>query len=185
MLPVNDLRKGMTIVLNGALHRVVEHQHVKPGKGGAFVRTKLKRMDTGAVIDQTFRSSEKVEQAVVTSKNMEFIYRDGNSLYFMDKTTFDQVPVSLDRVGEGAEYLPENTEVSFLMHGDDLVAVDIPDSVPLVVAKTDPGFKGDTATGGSKPATTATGLVVQVPLFIEQGDTIIVNVKTGKYIKRV
>lgn len=184
MLPINSLKKGMTIIHNGALHRVVEHQHVKPGKGPAFVRTKLKRLDSGAVIDYTFRSSEKVEQAVVSSKSMEYIYRDGDVLYFMDKATYDQVPVSLDIVGEGAGYLPENCEVSFVMHGDTIVGVELPDTVEVTVDKTDPGFKGDTAQGGTKPATTSTGMVVHVPLFLEQGERIIVNIKTGKYLKR-
>ena len=184
MIPINSLKKGMTIVLDDVLHRVVDHQHVKPGKGPAFVRTKLKRMDSGAVIDRTFRSSEKVEQAIVTSKPMEYIYRDGDSLYFMDKDTYEQVPVALEVAGEGAEYLPENCEVSFLMHGDTIVDVELPDTVQVTVAKTDPGFKGDTAQGGSKPATTSTGMVVQVPLFLNEGESITVNIKTGKYLKR-
>lgn len=184
MIPINSLKKGMTIVLDDVLHRVVEHQHVKPGKGPAFVRTKLKRMDSGAVIDRTFRSSEKVEQAIVTSKTMEYIYRDGDSLYFMDKDTYEQVPVAIDVAGEGAQYLPENCEVSFLMHGNAIVDVELPDTVQVTVVKTDPGVKGDTAQGGSKPATASTGMVVQVPLFLNEGEAIIVNLKTGKYLKR-
>jgi elongation factor P len=184
MLPINSVKKGMTILLDGALHRVVEHQHVKPGKGPAFVRTKLKRLDNGAVIDRTFRSSEKVEQAIVTSKFMEYIYRDGNSLYFMDKDTYEQVPVAMDVAGEGADYLPENCQVGFLMHGDTIVDVELPDTVRVAVTKTEPGVKGDTAQGGSKPATTSTGMVVQVPLFLNEGDEIVVNLKTGKYLKR-
>lgn len=184
MLPVNDLRRGMAIVLDGSIHKVVEQKHVKPGKGGAFVRCKLKRIDTGATIDRTFRSAEKVEQAVLTEKQMEYLYRDGNQMYFMDKETYEQAPVSVEEVADAADTLPENTNVTFVMHGKDLVEVVPPDSVEVTVAETDPGVRGDTASGGSKPATTTTGAVVQVPLFIEKGDKITVNTRTGKYLGR-
>lgn len=175
----------MAITLNGFIHRVVEQQHVKPGKGPAFVRTKLKRIDSGATVDHTFRSSEKVEQAVLTSKVMEYLYRDGNQMYFMDQNTYEQIPISIEDVGEGAEFLPENTEVMLVTHGEDVVEVNLPDRVHLTVTDTDPGLRGDTATGGAKPATMSTGIVVQVPLFIDKGENIAVNIKTGKYLGRV
>ncbi len=185
MISVNDLRRGMAITLNGFIHKVVEQQHVKPGKGPAFVRTKLKRIDSGATVDHTFRSSEKVEQAVLTSKVMEYLYRDGNQMYFMDQNTYEQIPVSIEDVGEGAEFLPENTEVMLVTHGENIVEVNLPDRVHLTVTDTDPGVRGDTATGGAKPATMSTGIVVQVPLFIDKGENIAVNIKTGKYLGRV
>ncbi len=185
MLPVNDLRRGMAIILDGFIYKVVEQNHLKPGKGGAFVRTKLKRLDTGSTIDRTFRSAEKVEQAVITSKQMEYLYRNGSQLYFMDKTTYEQMPFPAEEMGDAADILPENTDVTFVMHGDDIVDVVPPDTVAVTVSETDPGVRGDTATGGSKPATTATGFVVQVPLFVEKGDKITVNTETGKYLGRV
>ncbi len=184
-MAVNDLRRGMAIILDGFIYKVVEQNHLKPGKGGAFVRTKLKRLDTGAVVDRTFRSAEKVEQAVITNKQLEYLYRDGRQLYFMDKETYEQTPFPVEEMGDAADILPENTDVTFVMHGDDIVDVVPPDTVEVTVSETDPGVRGDTATGGSKPATAATGFVVQVPLFIEKGDKITVNTKTGKYLGRV
>ena len=182
-MAVNDLRRGMSIMLNGAIHKVVEFQHVKPGKGGAFVRTKLKKVESGAVVDHTFRSSEKVEQAVLTEKPMEYIYKDADNLYFMDNRTYEQTAVPAGDV-DGADILPENATVTFVMHEEEIVDVILPDSVELTVTETDPGVRGDTAQGGSKPATTSTGFVVQVPLFIQKGEKIMVNTSTGKYLGR-
>ena len=175
----------MAIMLDGFIYKVVEQNHLKPGKGGAFVRTKLKKLDTGATINRTFRSAEKVEQAILTTKQLEYLYRDSNQLYFMDKESYEQTPFPVEELGDAADILPENTDVTFVMHGDDIVDVVPPDTVEVVVSETDPGLRGDTATGGSKPATTATGFVVQVPLFVEKGDKITVNTRTGKYLGRV
>lgn len=174
----------MAILYNGAVHKVVMQEHVKPGKGPAFVRMKLKRIDTGATIDHTFRGGEKVEQAILTTRHLEYLYRDGNQMVFMDNTTYEQTPVDIEDIGEGVDFLPENTTVAFVMYGDDIISVDLPDTVTVEISKTDPGLKGDTATGATKPATIVTGADVQVPLFIDEGDLISVNIKTGKYLGR-
>jgi len=180
-----DFRTGLTIEAGGVLYSIVEFQHVKPGKGGAFVRTKLRNLRTGAVTDKTFRAGERMEQAMITRRPMQFLYRTGDEYVFMDTETFDQIPLSADAVGEGAQYLKPDAEISVISYGDETLGVDVPNTVDLVVTKTDPGLRGDTATGGTKPATLETGAVVNVPLFINEEDVLRVDTRTGQYVQRV
>jgi elongation factor P len=179
-----EFRKGLRIVFDGAPYNIVDFQHVKPGKGGAFVRTKLKHMRSGRVIDNTFRSGEKVELVEFEDKHMQFLYRD-DRYHFMDMETYEQVSVSEDEVGDARLYLKENTEVDMLYIDGTPTSVELPNFVELVIAKTDPGVRGDTAQGGSKPAKLETGAVVQVPLFLNEGDVVKVDTRTGEYLGRV
>jgi elongation factor P len=179
-----DFRKGLRIVFDGAPYQIVDFQHVKPGKGGAFVRTKLKHMRSGRVIDNTFRSGEKVELVEFEERHMQFLYRD-ERYNFMDTETYEQVSLSEDEVGEARVYLKENTEVDVLYIGSSPATVELPNFVELAIARTDPGVRGDTAQGGSKPATLETGAVVQVPLFLNEGDVVKVDTRTGDYLGRV
>ncbi|MBP7929558.1 MAG: elongation factor P [Acidimicrobiia bacterium] len=181
----NDLKNGMVLALDTHLFQVIEFQHVKPGKGPAFVRTKLRRLDNGAVIDRTFRADEKVEQAIVDKRDMQFLYRDGSSLVFMDNESYDQITVPEDVIGTAALYLVEGASLQLSLHGTDIVGVEPPVSVELNVAETEPGIQGDRVSGARKPATLETGLVVQVPLFVEIGDRIKVDTRTGEYQTRV
>ena len=185
MIGGSDLRNGMTILHNGAVYRVDYFLHVKPGKGGAFTRTKLKNLVTGAVIEQTFKSKDNIETAMVERKEMEYLYRDQSSYHFMNPETYDQVPFSAEKCKHIAPYLKENTLVTVTMHGDRVLDISVPNFVELKIAKTDPGVKGDTAAGGSKPATLETGGVVNVPLFINEGDMIQIDTRTGEYLGRV
>ena len=180
-----DFRNGLTIETGGQLFQIAYFQHVKPGKGGAFVKTKLRNLRTGAVVEKTFRAGERMEQAVIERRNMQFLYRAGDDYTFMDMETFDQVSLSADRIGEGAAYLAADMEVAVVSHDGDLLGVEIPNTVDLTVAQTDPGLRGDTATGGNKPATLETGAVVTVPLFINEGNVIRVDTRTGQYVQRV
>jgi elongation factor P len=179
-----DFKKGLKIVFDGQPYAIVEFQHVKPGKGGAFVRTKLKHMRLGKVIDNTFRSGERVDLVDFEDKHMQFLYRD-DRYHFMDTETFEQVSLSDDEVGEAREFLREQTEVDVLYIDGSPVAVELPNFVELAIAKTDPGVRGDTAQGGTKPATLETGAVVQVPLFLNEGDVIRIDTRTGEYLARV
>jgi elongation factor P len=180
----NDLKNGMTLNLDGQLWNVVEFQHVKPGKGGAFVRTKLKHMRLGKVIDNTFRSGERVELVEYDEKHMQFLYKD-DRYHFMDMETYEQVSMSADEVGDAREYLKENIEVDVLYIDGAPTTVELPNFVELAIASTDPGVRGDTAQGGTKPATLETGAVVQVPLFLNEGDVVKVDTRTGEYLGRV
>jgi elongation factor P len=180
-----DFRTGLTIETGGDLYSIVEFQHVKPGKGGAFVRTKLRNLRTGAVTEKTFRAGERMEQAMIERRTMQFLYRAGDEFTFMDLETFDQTALTADKVGDGAKYLKPDAEISIVSHEGELLGVDVPHTVDLVVTKTDPGLRGDTATGGSKPATLETGAVVNVPLFINEGDTLRVDTRTDQYVQRV
>jgi elongation factor P len=180
-----DFRTGLTIETGGELYSIIEFQHVKPGKGGAFVRTKLRNLRTGAVTDKTFRAGERMEQAMITRRPMQFLYRAGDEYVFMDTETFDQIPLPGDAVGEGAQYLKPDAEVSVISYGDETLGVEVPNTVDLVVTKTDPGLRGDTATGGTKPATLETGAAVNVPLFINEEDVIRVDTRSGEYVQRV
>ena len=180
----NDLKNGMTLELPEGLFSVVEFQHVKPGKGGAFVRTKLKNMRTGAVVDRTYRADEKLEQAIIDKREMQFLYRDGEDYVFMDSTSYEQLQVPRTALGDAASYLKEGHAVYLQMHGSDIVGVDLPAAVELSVAETEPGVQGDRVSGARKPATLETGLVVQVPLFVNPGDTIRVDTRTGEYLTR-
>jgi elongation factor P len=180
----NDLKNGMTLDLAEGLFTVVEFQHVKPGKGGAFVRTKLKNLRTGAVVDRTYRADEKLEQAIIDKREMQFLYRDGEDYVFMDSTSYEQLQVPRAALGDAASFLKEGNAVHLQMHGSDIVGVDLPAAVELTVAETEPGVQGDRVSGARKPATLETGLVVQVPLFVNPGDTIRVDTRTGEYLTR-
>jgi elongation factor P len=179
-----EFKKGLKIVFDGQPYAIVDFQHVKPGKGGAFVRTKLKHLRLGRVIDNTFRAGEKVELVDFEDKRMQFLYRD-DRYHFMDTETFEQLSLSEAEVGDAREYLKENTEVGVLYVGGAAVAVELPNFVELAIAKTDPGVRGDTAQGGTKPATLETGAVVMVPLFLNEGDVVKVDTRTGEYLARV
>jgi elongation factor P len=179
-----EFKKGLRIVHDGNPYQIVDFQHVKPGKGGAFVRTKIKHMRTGRVIDNTFRAGEKVELVEFEDKHMQFLYRD-ERYNFMDTETYEQVSLSAEEVGEARLYLKENTEVDVLYIDGAPVTVDVPNFVELTITKTDPGVRGDTAQGGSKPATLETGAIVQVPLFLNEGDVVKVDTRSGDYLGRV
>ena len=181
----NDLKNGMTLRLPEGLFAVVEFQHVKPGKGGAFVRTKLKNARTGAVIERTFRGDEKVEQAIIDKREMQYLYRDGEQYVFMDNSSYDQIHVDPDSLAGAATYLKEGDSAVLQMYGTEIVGVDLPAAVELAITETEPGIQGDRVSGGRKPATVETGLVVQVPLFVNIGDRIKVDTRTGEYITRV
>src|SRR3989441_1538355 len=179
-----EFKKGLKIQHDGQPYTIVDFQHVKPGKGGAFVRTKLKHMRQGRVIDNTFRSGEKVELVDFEDKHMQFLYKD-DRFHFMDMETYDQVSLSEDEVGDAALYLKDNTEVEVLYIDGSPVSLELPNFIELAVARTDPGVRGDTAQGGTKPATLETGAVVQVPLFLNEGDIVKVDTRTGEYLGRV
>jgi elongation factor P len=181
----NDFKNGMTLELDGTLFQVVEFQHVKPGKGGAFVRTKLRNVKSGAVIERTFNAGVKVGLAIVERKQMQYLYPDGDAYVFMDLATYDQVHVPFEILGGAGSYLTEGSEAQVSMHEGVAISVDLPASMVLTVTTTDPGVKGDTRTGSLKPATLETGVVVQVPLFVEEGERIKVDTRSGDYIERV
>jgi elongation factor P len=179
-----EFKRGLRIVFDGHPYLIVEFQHVKPGKGGAFVRTKLKHMRHGSVIDNTFRSGEKVELVDFEERVMQFLYRD-DRYHFMDSETYDQVALSPEDVGDARDYLKENTEVEVLYIDGAPVTVELPNFVELTIAQSDPGVRGDTAQGGTKPARLETGAVIQVPLFLNEGDVVKVDTRTGEYLGRV
>ena len=183
-ITTNDLRNGMTLELDGNLFSVVEFQHVKPGKGHAFVRTTLKNARTGAVLDRTFRAGEKVERATIDKRDMQMLYRDGENLVFMDNETYDQITVPPEVLGDAARFLVEGSAAMMLMHGAEIVGTDLPASVELNIAETEPGIQGDRVSGATKPATLETGLVVQVPLFVSPGERVKVDTRSGAYISR-
>jgi elongation factor P len=180
----NDLRNGMTLDLPDGLFAVVEFQHVKPGKGGAFVRTKLKNVRTGAVLERTFRADERVEQAIVDKREMQLLYRDGTDYVFMDISSYDQLHVSPAALGDASQYIKEGDNAVLQMYAGEIVGVDLPAAVELSVAETEPGVQGDRVSGARKPATLETGLVVQVPLFVNPGERIKVDTRSGEYITR-
>jgi len=185
MATTGDFRKGMVIELNGSYVQVVDFLHVKPGKGAAFVRSRLKDVLTGKVVDRTWRAGEKVTEVRLERRVYEYLYRTDNEFIVMDPRTFEQIGLSVELVGDAARYLVENCDVEVLFHGDTPIIVEPPDFVELTVTETDPGLRGDTASGGSKPATLETGLVVSVPLFIREGEKIRVDTRTDSYIERV
>jgi elongation factor P len=184
MYSTAEFKKGLKIEIEGKPFLIVDFQHVKPGKGGAFVRTKLKNMINGRVTDQTFRSGEKVGRPDLEEKEMQYLYRDGDNFVFMDNVTYDQVYLSKDQLGEQYQFLQENINIKLLYYNKEPLDVELPNFVELTVTATEPGFKGDTATGGNKPATVETGAVIQVPLFISEGDRIRVDTRTGSYMER-
>ncbi len=180
----NDLKNGMTLDLDGDLMQVVEFQHVKPGKGGAFVRTTLRNARSGAVVDRTFRAGEKVDRAFIEKREVQFLYRDGTDYMVMDNETFEQTPVTEIAMGDAVNYIIENSTISIQMYGEEIIGTDVPASVELTITETEPGLQGDRVSGARKPATLETGLVVQVPLFVEQGSKIKVDTRTGEYQTR-
>lgn len=184
MISVNEFKNGLTIEVDGELWRVVEFQHVKPGKGSAFVRSKLKNLRTGAVQEKTFRAGEKVNQAQIDRKKMQYLYADGDNYVFMDTNTYEQLELPGSQIEEELKYMKENMVVSIIMFGIETLGVELPNTVDLEVKETEPGIKGDTSSGGSKPATMETGLVVQVPFFVSEGDVLTINTSDGTYISR-
>ena len=181
----NDLKNGMALNLpSEGLVTVVEFQHVKPGKGGAFVRTKLKNVRSGAVIERTYRADEKLEQAIIEKRDMQFLYRDGADYVFMDTTTYEQMNASPDSLGDAPSYLKEGDEANLQMYNGEIVGVDLPAAVELAVTETEPGIQGDRVSGARKPATLQTGLVLQVPLFVNIGDVLKVDTRSGEYLTR-
>jgi elongation factor P len=185
MATTNDLKNGMVLSLDNGLWSVVEFQHVKPGKGGAFVRTTLKNVVTGKVVDKTFNAGTKVDVAQVDKRDMTFLYKEGTDFVFMDKDTYDQHYVPAATVGGNADYMLENTDAIVAMHEGAALYVELPASVELVVAHTDPGLQGDRSTGGTKPATLETGAEIQVPLFLTTGEKIKVDTRDGRYLGRI
>jgi len=185
MTTSNDLRRGVVIEVDGVLYTVVEFQHVKPGKGPAFVRTRLKEVHTGKVVDRTWRAGEKVKDVRIERRSLELLYRTEDGFIFMDPEDFEQIVLDESVVGEAADYLVDNTRVDVLFNGSEPISVEPPTFVDLLIVSTDPGLKGDTASGGSKPATLETGLVLQVPLFVREGEKVRVDTRTGAYIERV
>ena len=185
MASTADFRNGMTIQMDGVLYTITYFQHVKPGKGGAFVRTKLKNVLTGAVTDKTFRAGEKVDEVRLERRPVQYSYTDGQLFYFMDQQTFEMIPLSADVIGEDQlRYLKENMECEGLLHDGRVISVELPFFVELAIAETDPGVRGDTAQGGTKPAKLETGATVQVPLFLEEGEVIRVDRREDKYLER-
>ena len=181
MATTNDLKNGMTLDIDGQLWTVVEFQHVKPGKGPAFVRTKLKQVLTGKVVDKTFNAGVKVEIAILEKREMNFLYKEGEDFVFMDNKTFDQMNISAAVVGEASNYMLENTEAIVAIHENNPLYIELPASVQLTVTYTEPGLQGDRSSGGTKPATVETGIQIQVPLFIKQDEKIMVDTRDGSY----
>ena len=185
MVSAGDFRNGLTIELDSNIFQVIEFQHVKPGKGAAFVRTKLKNIKSGGVVEKTFRPTEKCPQAHIEKKDMQYLYTDGELYHFMDQETFDQIALSADQVGDSLKFVKENDVVKILSHNGDVFAMEPPMFVELEITDTEPGFKGDTATGATKPAVVETGATVYVPLFVETGNKISIDTRTGEYLRRV
>jgi elongation factor P len=184
-ITTQQFKNGMAIIYDGKTWVIVEFQHVKPGKGGAFVRTKLKELKSGRVVDITFRAGEKLEDVRLEQKNLQYLYNDGDAYHFMDTESFEQFDLSKDFVGDAAKWLKENDMATVQIAGGEMIGVEAPMFVDLEVTETDPGFKGDTVQGGNKPATLETGAVVAVPMFINTGDKIRVDTRDGRYITRV
>ena len=185
MISAGDFRNGVTIEVDGNIFQIIELQHVKPGKGAAFVRTKLKNIINGGVVEKTFRPTEKFPQARIDRKDMQYLYADGDLFTFMDTETYDQISLNRDTVGDALKFVKENEVCKVCSHNGSVFAVEPPLFVELEITDTEPGFKGDTATGASKPATVETGAVVSVPLFVNQGDKIKIDTRTGEYLSRV
>ncbi len=185
MVSAGDFRNGVTIELEGNVYQIIEFQHVKPGKGAAFVRTKLKNVINGGVVEKTFRPTEKCPQARIDRKDMQYLYADGDLYNFMDTETYDQIALNSDTVGDSLKFVKENEMVKVLSYNGSVFSIEPPLFVELAITDTEPGFKGDTATGATKPATVETGAQVAVPLFVELGDVIKIDTRTGEYLSRV
>ncbi len=184
MISVNDFRTGLRIEVDGGIWRVLDFQHVKPGKGAAFVRSKLRNLRTGAIQEKTFRAGEKVARAQIDNRRMQYLYANGDQHVFMDNESYEQIELPAANIEYELKFLKENMEVSIIMYQGETLGVELPNTVELEVTETEPGIKGDTASGGTKPATLETGLVVQVPFFVNQGDRLIINTADGTYVSR-
>ena len=184
MATTNDLKNGMTLNLDGQLWNVIEFQHVKPGKGGAFVRTKMRSVMSGKVVEKTFNAGVKVEVASVEKRDMQYLYRDGEDFMFMDSTNYDQIRISKQTVGDAVDDLLENADAIVAMHEGNPLFIELPASVELTITYTEPGLQGDRSSGGTKPATVETGITIQVPLFIKQDEKVLVDTRTGAYLGR-
>ena len=185
MISAGDFRNGITIELEGNIYQIIEFQHVKPGKGAAFVRTKLKNIKSGGVVEKTFRPTEKCPQARIDRKDMQYLYEDGDLYYFMDTETYDQVALNAETVGDALKFVKENEMCKICSYNGKVFSVEPPLFVELEITDTEPGFKGDTATGATKPATLETGAQINVPLFVNQGDRVKIDTRTGEYLSRV
>ena len=185
MVSAGDFKNGLTVEIEGNVFQILEFQHVKPGKGAAFVRTKLKNIINGGVVEKTFRPTEKFENAHIDRKEMQYLYNDGDLYYFMDTETYDQIAVNNDTVGDSLKFVKENENVKLSSYQGSVFAIEPPLNVELEITETEPGFKGDTAQGATKPATVETGAIVMVPLFVEQGDVLKIDTRSGEYLSRV
>ncbi len=185
MITAGDFRNGVTFELDGQIFQIVEFQHVKPGKGAAFVRTKLKNIVTGATVERTFNPTDKMPKAHIERKDMQYLYSDEDLYHFMDVETFEQMPIGKDKIGDSLKFVKENEVVKILSHKGNVFGIEPPTFVELKIIETEPGFKGDTATGATKPATVETGAVIKVPLFVDSSDVIRIDTRTGEYMERV
>ncbi len=183
-ITTNDIKNGMTLELDNGLFQIIDFQHVKPGKGHAFVRSTLKNVRTGATVDRTFRAGEKVQRATIDKRDMQFLYRDGDDYVFMDNETYDQINVAPDVLGDAGNYIVDGSTAVLLMFGTEIIGTDLPAAVELDIAETEPGVQGDRVSGATKPATLETGLVIQVPLFINPGERVKVDTRSGEYLSR-
>ena len=184
MISVNDFKTGVTIEFEGNIWQVIEFQHVKPGKGAAFVRSKLRNLRNGNIQEKTFRAGERVSRAHIETKTMQYLYASGDTHAFMDTSTYEQIEMQTSQIEHELKFIKENMEVSLITYEGEIIGIDLPNNVELEVTETEPGLKGDTVSGGSKSATLETGLVVQVPLFINQGETLVISTSDGKYVSR-
>lgn len=184
MISVNDFRTGLTIEFEGSIWQVIDFQHVKPGKGAAFVRSKLRNLRNGSIQEKTFRAGEKVARAHIENRRMQYLYASGDSHTFMDNETYEQIELSSAQLEHELQFLKENMEVQVISYQGETLGVQVPNTVELEVIDTEPGIKGDTASGGSKPATLETGLVVQVPFFVNKGDVLVIDTRSGEYVSR-
>jgi len=184
-MDTSDFKNGISIILDNEIYTIVEFQHVKPGKGGAFVRTRLKNVRTGAVTEKTFRAGERMDQAILERFQMEFSYEQDGEYYFMDTESYEMIPVPGEKIGDSVKYLKEGLSVTALTHQGEIINIELPLTIEATVVETDPGVRGDTASGGSKPATIESGAVIQVPFFINVGDRVKVDTRTNEYLERV
>ncbi len=184
MININDIKNGMTVEIDGNIYQIIEFQHVKPGKGAAFIRIKLKNLRTGGVIENTYNTNIKVAKANIERKSMQYLYQAGDMYSFMDMVTYEQVELSKDQIGENLKYLKENLNVDLVYYGTELIGVNLPEKIDYVVVSTEQAVKGNTSSGAQKDATLENGLVVKVPLFINEGESIIISTKDGKYQSR-
>lgn len=184
-LSINELKSGLTILVDNEVYMVIDFQHVKPGKGAAFVRTRVRNMKSGNVLEKTYRGDEKIENAFVDERKLQFQYSSGDMYHFMDQETYDEVPIPASVLGDKTKYLKDNLEVVASSYKDEILAINLPNFIHFNITHTEPGIKGDTAKSGTKPATIETGATVQVPLFVNSGDKIKIDTRTGEYVERV